>query len=109
MQGAAAGALSNLSAIDGVVAELIAAGAIPPLVTLLGAQIPAIAQEKAAGTLWSIACDAEGKTKAIATGAIAPLTRLAESSPDADVREMAARALAELLNRRRRRSPSPGP
>ena len=57
----------------GTFAKIVAAGAIPPLVAMLGAQSTAAAQEKAAGTLWNLANDDDTRVKVIAAGAIPPL------------------------------------
>ncbi|KAG1667229.1 hypothetical protein FOA52_009794 [Chlamydomonas sp. UWO 241] len=73
-----------------------AAGAIPPLVQLLGPGSSALAQEIAAGALMSLALNADDKVTIVAAGAIPPLVQLAGSRSRALRRENAAALLAVL-------------
>ncbi|KAG1656174.1 hypothetical protein FOA52_008713 [Chlamydomonas sp. UWO 241] len=57
-------------------AAIAAAGAIPPLVQLMGPSLPADVQEKAAGILTNIAQNEDTVVAIAAAGAIPPLVQL---------------------------------
>merc|ERR1719399_2293303 len=93
-----AGALTNLADTnEDNQAEIAKAGAIAPLVKLIGASASPSCQEEAAGTLMNLAaCDAN-KPKVMSAGAVAPLVALLTSGTDA-TKEHAGGALANLAN-----------
>ena len=64
-------ALVAVSSSDGsgTLAEIVAAGAIPPLVALLGT---VGVQEKAAGALWNLANDDDTRAVIASSGAVPP-------------------------------------
>ena len=76
MQAAAAGALRSLAFHTENKAKIAAAGAIPPLVTLLGAHTMAAAQEAAAGALRCLSSHDGIEVEVIAAGAIPSLVLL---------------------------------
>ena len=56
--------------------KVIAAGALPALVALLGARSASAVQEVAAGVLWNLSFNADNHVKIAAAGAIPPLVAL---------------------------------
>ncbi|KAG1656410.1 hypothetical protein FOA52_009388 [Chlamydomonas sp. UWO 241] len=96
--GAAAGALWFLSDSAENQAAITAAGAIPALVELLGADLWDDVQEKAARALCNLACDhALNQATIVAAGAVQPLVQLLKSDKSSEVlQEAAADALCAL-------------
>ncbi|KAG1660384.1 hypothetical protein FOA52_007289 [Chlamydomonas sp. UWO 241] len=83
------------------VAAVTSAGAIPPLVQLLGSGSAAEVQEKAAQALWGLSrVDAMNAVAIAAAGAISPLVQLLGPGSPAGVREKAAGALETLAKNR---------
>ena len=97
VQSQAAGALLSISLIntDNKI-KIAAAGAIAPLVTLLGPQISARVQGKAARALSSLAADNSNKVKIAAAGSILPLVALLGPQNTAEVQMNAANTLWNL-------------
>ncbi|KAG1663063.1 hypothetical protein FOA52_011583 [Chlamydomonas sp. UWO 241] len=84
---------------------IAAAGAIPPLVQLLGAASPAYAQRNAAGALARLAQNADNMATITAAGAIPPLVMLLRLGSDDLPKEFATRALVILgLNNAKNRA-----
>ncbi|KAG1654800.1 hypothetical protein FOA52_007879 [Chlamydomonas sp. UWO 241] len=91
----AAGALARLAINADNQATIAAAGAIPPLVQLLGARSPSDVQKHAAAVLVILAQKAD-KVAMVAAGAIPPLVLLLRPGADDLPKEFAARVLARL-------------
>ena len=98
----AANAIANMvgSAWDlaGAQSEVVSAGALPPLVALLGAESTAEVQSAAAGALRNIICGADNRVKvaAASAGAVSFLVALLGTQEPAAVQEQAAAALQHL-------------
>ena len=89
-------ALWNLACYDGNRAKIAAAGAIPPLVAMLGPKSSSKVQEVAAGALWNLAYNIDNKVKIRYAGGVDALTRLMQSTTNEDVKDMAESALLGL-------------
>ena len=70
MQDNAAGTLRHLALDDDLKRRIVAAGALPPLVALLGPRNKATVQELAAGALCRLAYDDDIKMKLVGAGAL---------------------------------------
>eukprot|EP00873_Tetraselmis_striata_P008985 jgi/Tetstr1/429249/TSEL_001911.t2 len=90
---AAAGALENLALADALRGAVVDAGAVPPLVELLGAG--GGAAEAAAGALQNLALDAAAREEVVAAGGVAGLVGLLGAS-EPGAAEAAAGALGNL-------------
>ena len=77
-------------------AEIIAAGALPPLVALLSAGSSAAVQEQSAWAIFVLAFDSDSVIKIIAAGAIPPLVALLGSHSTATAQEVAAMVLQKI-------------
>ena len=89
----AAGALWNLALNNDNKDKIAAAGAIPPLVALLGPQSSSGVQQHAAGALWNLALNNDNKVKIRFAGGVAALTQLMESTTYEGVKRWAENAL----------------
>ena len=97
VQERAAWALKNLAANADNKVKIAAAGAIPPLVALLGPQCSAGVQEQAAGALRNIAWSSDDiKASIRSSGGVAALTQLMQSSPSDKVKSKAKDALDRI-------------
>ena len=76
VQEQAARALRNFADNSDNKVKIATAGAIPPLVVLLGPQCSARVQDQAAWALRNLAVNADNKVKVAAAGAIPPLVAL---------------------------------
>ncbi|KAG1666984.1 hypothetical protein FOA52_004267 [Chlamydomonas sp. UWO 241] len=94
MQGKAALALAVLTRYDAAI--IAAAGAIPPLVQLLGSGYLAVVQQMAAQALWNLTLNDDNKVTIAGSGAIPPLVQLLGSRSPAKVQHRAALALSSL-------------
>ena len=93
----AAGALWNLALNNDNKDKIAAAGAIPPLVALLGPQSSSGVQQHAAGALWNLALNNDNnKVKIRSAGGVAALTQLMESTTDMVSKRLAKIALDNL-------------
>ena len=72
------------------------AGAIPPLVALLGAGPESAAATKAAGALFNLAANDTNKMAILSAGAIPPLVALLRARPDTEVAENSSGAMNNL-------------
>ena len=93
-----AGALTNLAdtSRDNQL-EITKAGAIKPLVKLIGNGASASCQEEAAGTLMNLAACDENKAKIVTAGAVAPLVALLGSEKSTDAARSTSRAPLPIL------------
>ena len=98
LRGAAAAAALHSLAVSAPMSipQIISAGAIPLLVSLLDSNNSHEAHEHAAGTLKKIALNSKGRSMAAATGAIPPLVELISNDHPEAVQEHAAGALWSL-------------
>jgi hypothetical protein len=93
-----AGALTNLADTNEDNQEAIGkAGAVAPLIKLLGSGVPKSGQEEAAGTLMNLAASEANKAKMVSAGVLGPLLALLSTGTVA-TQEHAAGCLANLAN-----------
>ena len=90
-------------------ASFVSAGALPPLVELLGAHNMSEVQEAAAGALLALALNDDNKAKIATAGAIPPLVEFLGCQSKARVQMAAAGALSHLAENAKNGSRSPPP